>query len=122
MKRAVQRTPPGVAQAEGQVVRVEGGLLYRPPTEVRVTKETLPLRTARLLGIAAETSGKVGQAGRAELIRLLSHPLHRDRFLGSKLKEALLHQRYLEVSQLLDNKRVINSTRLLKVVRRSKKA
>ena len=104
------------------VVSVECVLLYRPPTEVRVTKETLPLRTARMLGIAAETSGKVGQAGRAELIRLLSHPLHRDRFPGSKLKEALLHQRYLEASQPLNNKRVINSTRLLKVVRRSKRA
>ena len=116
----MQRTPPGVAQAETLVVKAVGRLTYRAPTEVRVAKETLPLRTARLLGIAAETSGKVGQAGKAEQIRLRSHPLHRDRFRGSELKEALLHQRDLEVSGNFNKERVSSSTRSLKVVRRKK--
>ena len=125
----MHRTPPGVAQAERLVGKVKGGLHYRPPTEARVTKETLPLRTARLLGIAAETSGKVGQAGKAELIRLLSHPLHRDRLRGSELREALLHQRILEASRLFNNKRETDSlntkatsTRLPTVAQRSKKS
>ena len=79
----VQRLPPGVAQAGSQEAKVEGGLPSRRPTEERVIQETLPLRTARLLGIAAETSGKESLALKVISIRLLNHSFHRDRLSGS---------------------------------------
>ena len=96
----MQSPPPGVAQAEKGKKGVEGGLLFLDSTARRVTKETLPLRTARLLGIAAETSGKVSRALRAVQNRLLIRRLLQDRSSGKIayrsfqiLLNALLHQR-----------------------------
>ena len=102
----MQSPPPGVAQAEKGKKGVEGGLLFLDSTARRVAKETLPLRTARLLGIAAETSGKVSRALNAAQNRLHNRRLVLVQSSGREachscqiLPNALLHQRK-EVSQL----------------------